>query len=251
MSPVDTNAIAVTVESFSGNILNYALLLAAIGTIAMALLELVKSVTFWRRHFQRRRIERWLAGAPDANAAQQQLLLLAAGGPDNAAVLYDQPTAKLMGQIQAAANVALDFPSKYSAFYEFLAALPQIRELRAGADDADVWRRFSEERMEGRPRKASAADELQARGAAQARARLGNLVSRKLDVLQNQIEFGWARLNQLWSVAGGGALLAWILLHQTPQPRLELVVLLSVLGGLVAPFAKDVVSALTGLRARK
>ena len=251
MSPVDTNAIAVTVESFSGNILNYALLLAAIGTIAMALLELVKSVTFWRRHFQRRRIERWLAGAPDAHAAQQQLLLLAAGGPDNAAVLYDQPTAKLMGQIQAAANVALDFPSKYRSFYEFIATAPQARELRDTGDDAKLWRQFSEERMEGRPRKASAADDVQARGAAQARARLGNLVSRKLDVLQNQIEFGWARLNQLWSVAGGGALLAWILLHQTPQLRLELVVLLSVLGGLVAPFAKDVVSALTGLRARK
>jgi len=251
MSPVDTNAIAVTVESFSGNILNYALLLAAIGTIAMALLELVKSVTFWRRHFHRRRIERWLAGAPDVDAAQQQLMLLAAGGKENAAVLYDQPTAKLMGQVQAAANVALDFPSKYSAFYEFLAAMPQVRELRAGADDAGIWRRFSEERMEGRPRKTSAADDMQARGAAQARARLGNLVSRKLDVLQNEIEFAWARLNQLWSVIGGGALLAWILLHQTPRPSPELVVLLSLLGGLVAPFAKDVVSALTGLRARR
>ncbi|MHB8534117.1 MAG: hypothetical protein ACYDBW_01570 [Sulfuricaulis sp.] len=251
MSPVDTNTIAITVESFSGNILNYALLLAAIGTIAMALLELIKSVTFWRRHFQRRRIERWLAGASDANAAQQQLMLLAAGGAENAAVLYDQPTAKLMGQIQAAANVALDFPAKYSAFYEFIAALPQVRERRASDDDAKLWRQFSEKRMEGRPHKTSAADDLQARAATQARARLGNLVSRKLDALQNEIDFAWARLNQLSSVAGGGALLAWILLHQTPQLSLELVVLLSILGGLVAPFAKDMVSALTGLRARR
>jgi hypothetical protein len=250
MSPVDTNAIAVTVESFSGKILDYALLLAAIGTIAMALLELVKSVTFWRRHFHRRRVGHWLAGAPDANAAEQQLMLLAAGGKENAAVLYDQPAAKLMGQIQAAANVALDFPSKYAALYEFLATVPQARELRAGADDAKTWRQFSEQRMEGRPRKAIA-DDVQARAATQARARLGNLVSRKLDVLQNNIEFAWARLNQLWSVAGGGALLAWILLHQTPAPSPELVVLLSLLGGLVAPFAKDLVSALTGLRARR
>lgn len=248
---MDTNAIAVTMENFSGKILDYALLLAAIGTIAMALLELIKSVTYWRRHFHRRRLERWLATAPDSKAAHQQLMLLAAGGPRNAHVLYDQPAAKLMGQVQAAANVALDFPSKYPAFYEFIAAMPQVRELRDGGDDAKIWRRFSVERMEGRPRKASVADDMQARGAAQARARLGNLVSRKLDVLQNEIEFAWARLNQLWSVAGGGALLAWVLLNQKPQPSPELVVLLSLLGGLVAPFAKDVVSALTSLRARR
>jgi len=248
---MDTNTIAATVESFSGKILDYALLLAAIGTIAMALLELIKSVTFWRRHFHRKRIERWLATAPDSKAAYQQLMLLAAGGLESAAVLYDQPTAKLMGQIQAAANVALDFPSKYLAFYEFIAAAPQVRELRESGDDARLWRKFSEERMEGRPRKVSAADDVQARGAAQARARLGNLVSRKLDVLQNQIEFAWARLNQLCSVLGGGVLLAWILLKQQPAPSPQLVVLLSVLGGMVAPFAKDVVSALSGLRARK
>ena len=245
---MDTNTIAATVESFSGKILDYALLLAAIGTIAMALLELIKSVTFWRRHFHRKRIERWLATAPDSKAAYQQLMLLAAGGLESAAVLYDQPTAKLMGQIQAAANVALDFPSKYLAFYEFIAAAPQVRE---SGDDARLWRKFSEERMEGRPRKVSAADDVQARGAAQARARLGNLVSRKLDVLQNQIEFAWARLNQLCSVLGGGALLGWVLLQQQPAPSPQLVVLLSLVGGMVAPFAKDVVSALSGLRARK
>ncbi len=78
---MDTSTIAVTVESFSGKILDYALLLAAIGTIAMALLELIKSVTYWRRHFHRRRLERWLATAPDSKAAYQQLMLLAAGGP--------------------------------------------------------------------------------------------------------------------------------------------------------------------------
>ena len=248
---MDTSTVAVAVENLSGTILDYALLLAAIGTIAMALLELIKSVTYWRRHFHRRRIEHWLATAPESTVAQQQLMLLAAGGPGNANVLYDQTTAKLMGQIQAAANVALDFPSKYPAFYEFIAAIPEIREMRDDGDDAKIWRRFSVERMEGRPRKTSLADDMQARGAAQARARLGNLVSRKLDVLQNEIEFDWARLNQLWSVAGGGALLAWVLLNQKTPPSPELIVLLSLLGGLVAPFAKDVVSALTSLRARR
>ena len=248
---MDTNTVAATIESLSGKILDYALLLAAIGTIAMALLELIKSVTFWRRHFHRGRIERWLATAPNSKAAYQQLMLLATGGIESATVLYDQPTAKLMGQIQAAANVALDFPSKYLAFYEFIAAAPQARELRESGDDAKLWRQFSEERMEGRPRKLSAADDVQARGAAQARARLGNLVSRKLDVLQNQIEFAWARLNQLWSVLGGATLLAWVLLQQQSAPSLQLVVLLSLVGGMVAPFAKDVVSALTGLRARR
>src|SRR3989304_5358600 len=44
----------------------------------------------------------------------------AAGGAGGARALYDQPGEKLLGQMQAAVNVALDFPGVFPAFYGFL-----------------------------------------------------------------------------------------------------------------------------------
>ncbi len=111
---MDTSTIAVTVESISGKILDYALLLAAIGTIAMALLELIKSVTYWRRHFHRRRLERWLATASGAKAAHQQLMLLAAGGPANANVLYDQTDRETHGPGTGGGKRGAGFPFEVS-----------------------------------------------------------------------------------------------------------------------------------------
>lgn len=237
--------LAGQVESVAGQILDYALLLAAIGTLTMALLELLKGVFFARKFFHRWYVERWLAAASHPEETRTELLALAAGGAGNANVLYDQPTAKMMGQIQAAANVALDFPDRYPRLYALLAATP------GGGDDQKHWREFSEKRMNGRARRTAGKDDAEARQALQARARLGNLVARKLDALQNRMEHDWARLNQTVAIVGGGAILGMLLSSVQPAMPLESLVVVSVLGGMVAPFAKDVVSALTGLRARR
>jgi hypothetical protein len=242
------SSMAQQLDVVAGQILDYALLLAAIGTVTMALLELIKALARWRKHFHRRQIEKWLATAAARNAPHEQLLLLAAGGSENADALYDQPTGKLMGQIQAAANVALDFPERYKSFYDFITTAPRGDD---GGRDQRLWREFSTARMSGRPRRASAADDAEARAATQARARLGNLVARKLDALQNAVEYKWARYNQAVSIVGGAALLAVIFLRAKPDVSVDLMVLLSITGGMVAPFAKDVVSALSGLRTRR
>ena len=242
------SAVAQQLDIVAGHILDYALLLAAIGTVTMALLELIKALVRWRKRFHRGQSEKWLATAGARDALHDQLLLLAAGGKENADVLYDQPTGKLMGQIQAAANVALDFPERYKSFYDFITTAPRGDD---GGKDQRLWREFSTVRMSGRPRRASAADDAEARAATQARARLGNLVARKLDALQNAIEYKWARYNQAVSVVGGAVLLAVILVRTPSEMSLGLMILVSITGGMVAPFAKDVVSALSGLRTRR
>ena len=106
---------AQVIQNIADNALEYALLLAAIGTIAMALIEVVKGVFSLRKKFHRRRVADWLGDADCLN----ELLLLAAGSPQSADVLYDQPTERMMGQIQAAANLALDFPDQYQRVYVF------------------------------------------------------------------------------------------------------------------------------------
>ena len=251
MDSVNLTHLAGVISKISDHILDYALLLAAIGTITMALIELLKGVTTARMFFHRYMVKTWIqkytSNAKTAAATLNELLNLAAGGKNNANVLYDQPTGKMLGQIQAASNVALDFPSHYPAFYRLLAMVPGDAGSKA---DCDTWQGFCDSQLGAQARKPSKTDEAEARDASQARARLGNLVARKLDALQTKIEYWWARLNQLLAVAGGAGFLAYVLYQQSQDITINLVVL-SLFGGLVAPFAKDVVTALSGLRARR
>jgi len=252
-SMFDLKALTSTIEGVSGQILDYALVLAAVGTIAMALIELIKAVTRGRLFFHRLMINRWVGGS---ESVRNELLALAAGGRENANALYDQPSEKMLGQIQAAANVALDFPTVYPVFYAFLTAGSAAV---GGIADRDKWSRFAPRMAQGIPTEAMAKIQFEAdsRDSTQARARLGNLVTRRLDALQTRIGYFWARLNQTVAVVGGAALLYYALpgvAKTTPVPTpvpLFTRFVLAVIGGLIAPFAKDVVSKLSGLQVRR
>jgi hypothetical protein len=251
------DALAGAIENLAKNVTSYALILAAVGTVTMALLELVKSLLDARMHFHRWRIKRWI---PDRDTIAQLELLaqgsaeprgmirplagLATGEIQRADVLYDQPIDKLMGQVQAAANMALDFPWRYERLYRFLAVPPGAKD---ESDDAGRWLEYACVVSEGKT-----PPEKDARVATQARSRIGNLVARRLDAFQTEQLYLWAELNQRIAVLGGAVFLGCMLWTTTaPENRsFPLVVLISLLGGLVAPFAKDVVTALSGLSAR-
>ena len=260
-------AIADQINQVSQHILNCALSLAAVGTLSMALLELIKSVLDLRLVYNQNRLQDWTADSP---AAYGQLLLLATGNGSPAPerrglvkritgevkrsdVLFDQPAEKMMGQIQAAANLVMDFPAIYEDAYRFLMNQPASGPLR---DDPATWLAFARKAGESSPplRKSrlQAGDDAEARLAAQARARLANMVSRKLDGFQNETQYLWAELNQRASFLLGSGLLLWLM--YPPSGLLSedglLAVVLAFFGGLIAPFAKDLVSALSGLSAK-
>lgn len=231
---------AAVVEQFSQNILKYAVLLAAIGTITMAMIELVKNVAKLRMRFNRWRVRKW-TGA-EVGARLEELCIGSARPTEGPGVLYDQPTEKMMGQLQAAANLALDFPYRYEKLYRFLSGSAEL------SGDAKLWYDYAKAVAEG------SAKEDQARAAAQARARLGALVARSLDSFQNGTQYLWASLNQRVAVLSAGAFIFWLLfvMPDTKELRFDFfrALVLAFFGGLVAPFAKDVVSALSGLTAR-
>lgn len=237
------------VDGFAANILAYAVLLAAVATITMALLELAKAIVRVRLHYHRRMVSEWVG--PDA---YRELLLLAVAEVESAGALFDQPTDKMMGQIQSAANVALDFPELYPAFYGFLTRAPRSDAARretgdgasAATDDAAVWRTYS--RMLDLDRTGDDALPPGAQAAMRARARLDHFTTRKLDAFQTRTEYIWARANQLVAVVGCGAFIL-VILASLPL-SLGQKVMLAAFGGMIAPFAKDVVTALGGLRAR-
>lgn len=248
--------VAKIVRAFSENALAYAVLLAAVGTVTMALIELLKSVFDVRKHFNRWRIQKWVKDVD----ARRQLLELAIGTTKPGAerrnvfwvllgevrsmdVLYDQPAEKMMGQVQAVTNLALDFPYRYTALYRFLTG--SSNELEG---DAKAWHDYAKAVANG-----SAKDE-DARPATQARARIGSLVTRSLDAFQNDTQYLWAEVNQRVAVLAAGGFLFWILfvLPEGPLQPSDYVraLCLAFFGGLLAPFAKDVVSALSGLSAK-
>lgn len=256
----DPQSAADIIKGISDQLTGYALIVAAAGTVTMALLELLKGLIDARMRFNKWRLEKWIPDA-DYPAARLELFGLATGGDIEPAtkrrelrgfatgeinrgdVLYDQPLEKMMGQIQAASNLALDFPQVYGDFYRFLVGARAGKEL---SRDAGKWREYAEAVAKG--------DEVpadQARFATQARARIGNLTARKLDGFQNETQYLWAELNQRVSIVSAAIFLAYVLSH-LPSTSLSKpqIVVLSVFGGLIAPFAKDVVSALAGLRTK-
>ena len=232
------------VEGIAGIILSYAVVLAAIATITMALLELFKVVFSARRRFHERRLAEWVRSP----AAMDELLELTVADRGSAQALYDQPTDRMMAQIQAAAGVALDFPQRFPALFGFIASTSRAPASAADGggtiepSDAETWREFSARDVDA----TDVTPEL--RKATQARARLENLAQRKLDAFQTRTEYMWARNNQYVAVFAAGVFIFFALYNGLGD--LLQVAVLSAVGGMVAPVSKDVVTALTNLRAR-
>ena len=264
--------IADQINQFSGHILDYAMILAAIGTLSMALLELFKSLFDLRLVYNRKRVAKWTEGHPKAYV---QLLQLASGSGPTAPerrgllkrvtgevrksdVIFDQPAQNMLGQFQAAANLVMDFPHLNEAAYRFLMNQPASGPL---SGDPSTWLEFTRQstnpgpsagKAKSRSRAKPRDDDFEARQAAQARARLANMMSRKLDAFQNETQYYWAELNQRASFLLATGLLLWFM-----QPAAGLfsrdglfTLILAFFGGLIAPFAKDLVSALSGLNAK-
>jgi hypothetical protein len=255
------------VDGFAANLIAYATLLAAIATLTMALLELLKAVLQLRPQYHRRMVRRWLA----SEACYEELLILSVAGVDSANALFDQPTGKMMGQLQAATNVVVEFPAMFPAMYDFLTRVPRSEAAAAettgrgvaaaGTSDAQVWRAFVAQLESPAPAPGAARSPLSAasadepdpavvRAATHARTRIDHFISRKLDAFQTRTEYLWARANQTAAVAGAAGVIVYLLQSQSVATSWLQQVTLAAFGGMVAPFAKDVVSALTGLKTR-
>jgi len=250
------------VNGFTENLLAWAVLLSAIATIVMTLVELLKGVFQLRLFYNFKLVRLWVKD----KFAFKELLLLATGNTSFLSILFDQPTDKMMGQIQAAANVAIDFPDKFPNFYKFLTVIPSInKENESPTDnkswdsytdkeyrpksDSEVWEDFSikmtAENMES---ERNMPDSL-VREATQARARIDHFTARKLDAFQTKSEYWWARFNQTVSIIGSGTFISILLV--SIHANVYQIVFLSIFGGMISPFAKDVVSGLSGLSAKK
>jgi hypothetical protein len=238
----------------------WAAAIATVSTLSMALVEFFKAVFNIRRWYQEARLRSWISSYNGQNAQEafDDLVFLAIGDAGSLPALCSQPIEKMMGEIQPAANIALDSPDVYPALYEFLTGTdlpsgtaPQAaRFARAGLtsnaiDRAAVDRELHRKRTTA-PVSTSQSSEPpgpDARDDSKARLRLANLMSRKLDAFQLRTQYYWDRGNQVAAVLiSVGIVLAALSQdgHWTTQKFI-----LGLVSGIVSPFVKDLASSLS------
>jgi hypothetical protein len=147
----------------------------------------------------------------------------------------------MMGSIQEASDVALASPGQYPSLYLLMTS-------GATPDDIKLW-------SDGGPQSvvamvdATVADRQRVKDNADRFARLRQVTKRKLDGFQIYASDRWASWNQLWANAVGIVALFGILVWINTRPGTVSVgwlniAFFSLFGGILAPVAKDLVSAL-------
>jgi hypothetical protein len=227
--------------------------LAGVGIATMAVFQMAKDLFHVRRRFYQKRVREWLkdraAAKPgiNLNKAEESLVTLATAG--DAGALYSLEIDKLAGQINAAARMALDYPRGHEDL---------IHGLAAQADAGDLQKVLNPPASPA----PSASDEEKKRARDQAavyleaKNRVATHIQRTLDGFQITQEYRWKHWNQVWAFWLNFAFVMAVLIvnsyraggYRTDTPAYLLVALL---GGFVAPVAKDLVSALEALKGRK
>jgi len=216
--------------------------LVAAGVVAMAILQVIKELTPLRRAFQRQWVGRWVADRCDEfnrrtselkikdDAAEEDLIELATGGDERA--FFDLASEQLVAQMNAAAQAALDYPKHHRHL------LAMISE---GAEVADVELVLNT---------ALSARESPAQAYLDARNRVGNRIQRNLDGMQISLSNRWAFWMQSTAllITIGIIEVAIVGTGNATWAAVALGVPIGIIGGYIAPIARDLVAALKSLR---
>ena len=228
--------------------------LAGVGTATMAAFQMFKDLLHVRREFNRGRVRRWLelrAAAKqgiNVDNAQRSLIRLATAGDTEA--LYSLVPDKLVGQINAAARMALDSPKGHEDLISCLASQADPNDLAAvlNPPSSPLASASEEEKKWARD---------QATAYLEAKNRVATHIQRTLDGFQISLDYQWTHWNQMCALALNFVFVMAVLAtnsvragvwYRTDAPAY---ILVAILGGFVAPVAKDLVSALEALRGRK
>lgn len=274
------DGVVIAVNQFAEFLLRYLGALAAVGALSMALIEAAKKLLDSRTKFQALRWTRWMMRTPltlsvtgaetpthsramaellqlctgvtkeEGTAAANRLLdrsghlsLLHAFHPEAAHALFALDLARMMGSIQDAADVALSSPTEYPDLYQLMTV---------GAKPDDVSRWFAE----GSSALVGIADmnptpqqRLAVKEHAERFARLRQIVKRRLDGFQLYTGDRWATWNQtaanLLGIVTMFIVLMWLQRNSAVASiSFPMLIVFSLLGGILSPVAKDLVTAL-------
>jgi hypothetical protein len=244
-------AIETALQAIDRNAFALLVALSGVGIVTMALLQLVKDLLPSRRAFQRRWFERWFMASADramvgpsrAGDALRSLIDLATAG--DAKALYDLPVEQFAGQINAAVQSVLDYPERYGDVMRILAQ-------RADPEDIEglCKGRPAEKDQEGEKEYQAAID-----GYLQQRNRVAQHIQRSLDAIQIAMGGRWRAILQWLSVMVSTVIIMAALTVYGGREfwtgtHFAYALLAAVLGGFIAPVARDLVAAIESLRNR-
>jgi len=241
--PLNINAF---VSKIADQAVPFGTAMAAIGVVTMAFIQTIKDMLPVRRWFQRYFVQNWLKrgfSTPEAAfdalmSSERDLIKLTAAGDVDA--FYDLATEQLCGQINAAAQILVEYPSRYRSLLDCLAA---------GADPEDIAKLVSPPDFVSLDRDAlSQGQQKEVTAVFDARNRLSHYIQRNIDALQISMGFRWKFLLQIVSFAISFAI-AFFGVFQINRPdHLVAGLLVGGMAGFLAPVARDLVAALQQLR---
>ncbi len=274
------DGVVTAVNLFTDFLLRYLAALAAVGALSMALIEVAKRLLDSRTKFQALRWTRWvmrtplgadIPGVPAAShsrALAEMIQLCTGVTADEAAVeterlldrgghlpllhafhtvpahaIFALDLSRMMRSIQDAADIALSSPSEYPDLYRLMTVGAKPDDIgRWYADGTSAFVSITDTNPTPEQRQA-------VKEHAERFARLRQIVKRRLDGFQLYTGDRWASWNQTAANAVGIVamfiVLTWLQRSSAVMsisfPRL---VLFSLLGGILSPIAKDLVTAL-------
>jgi len=249
-------AINGALSGFSNTFGPVAAALAAIGLLAMALIEFGKEVLGHRGWWNRRWIRKWLTARISLNPTADfkihdepyeihiddvldEIHKLATAGDENA--LYSQSVEKLVGQINAALQMALDSPKDFRAIIVTLAGNANPLDIRIV--------------LGGRPEVARSERSEAMEDFVEARNRIASHFQRSLDGIMIAMNSQWKRRLHIWSVALSGMLIflgAGVFREGSIRSLGDLILwlLVAIAGGLLAPMINDLAKTLRPAKGR-
>ncbi len=276
------------VYSLTDFLVKYLTPLIAVGAFSMAFIELWKKLLDKRTKFQAKRWVDWMvsnaaSSNSDSNRGEQaltQLLQLTTGvSPEEGSAAAKQliqsrglprgftPTRnpahsvfaleleRMMGSIQEASDLVLANPPQYESLY---------RVLTVGASRSDVesWLRSGPTALLDAANLPEDKQKAEVKRQSELIARLRQTVKGKLDGFQLYTSDSWTNWNQLaanitgiivmmvslmfarWAAEGGGEV-TWAAISNSFSPSM---IPISLVGGILSPVAKDLVTALQKVR---
>jgi len=239
--------------ALESNLTSYVVAASAIGVTSMALIQTMKDQLPLRQWYQKMRLCRWITeglptadavtavvGKPTATQVEADMLTLALDGDGKA--FYSLDIDKLCGQLNAAAQSALQTPKQHAGFLAVLASEADPNALALV--------------LAGVPVDASGVvlpiTDPAAVAYTGARTQVGQQIQRAIDALQLSITADWqVRLQEAALVLS--ILLAWGGVHASKslQPGFStflFTIFTGVIAGFLAPVSRDLIAALQNLR---
>ena len=241
--------------------LDFIVPIASAGIVSMALVQSFKAIVPVQRIYQEAFIERWLLNG----VLGENWLRACIGKPVTnktcwgGAVwsFYAQDSKDIIEKLRMSGEMSIDYANTASnslLFHEIIT--------RLGFDQKEIapWTDF----LEGKPANGqgnkSAAEETERVRAAQAvRSLIQSTLRQHLSGIQLHMDKRWAQLNQLVAVMISAYLLWWLSPLESKQAFVGvsglkewvLTFAYCILGGVIAPFAKDLVTAFVSAKSDK